>query len=140
MLRDDLSYIAAWTPSFLGRGMIGRFVGIASIALCSLGSAAWAQSGEPQAKVVHAESVKHAAHTKKAANQSDDSENWVIADPRSPAAPTGLNSNLAEGRKKFFEQSTTMESGGPANSGGDGVPGNTGGATTGFTPSIGLPF
>jgi hypothetical protein len=139
MLSDDLSYIAAWMPSFLVRGMIRHFVGIASIALCSLASAAWAQSSEPPANVVHAESVKHAAHTKTAAKKSDDSENWVIADPRSSGASTDLNGNLAEGRKKFFEQSTTMESGGPANSGGEGVPANAGGAT-GFTPSVGLPF
>jgi hypothetical protein len=120
--------------------MIRHFVRIASIALCSLGSAAWAQSSEPPANVVHADSAKHAVHTKNAAKKSDDSENWVIADPRSSGAPsTDLNSNLAEGRKKFFEQSTTMEDGGPANSGGGGVPANTGEAT-GFTPSAGLPF
>jgi hypothetical protein len=119
--------------------MMRHFVGIASIALCSLGSAAWAQSSQPPANAVHAESVKHAAHTKLAAKKSDDSENWVIADPRSSAAPTNLNNSLAEGRKKFFEQSTTMENGGPANSGGGGAPTNDGGAT-GFTPSAGLQF
>jgi hypothetical protein len=118
--------------------MIRHFVGIASIALCSLGLAAWAQSSEPQANVVHAESVKHAAHAKKAAKKSDDSEAWVIADPRSTGASTGLNGSLAEGRKKFFEQSTTMENGAPANPGGGG-PANVGG-TTGFRPSAGLNF
>lgn len=118
--------------------MIRHFVWIASIVLCSLGSAARAQSAGPQANAVHAESVKHAAHTKEAVTKSDDSENWVIADPRSSGA-TNLNNNLAEGRKKFFEQSTTMENGGPASSGGGGAPVNNGGAT-GFTPSAGLQF
>jgi hypothetical protein len=118
--------------------MIGR-LGIVSIALCSLGAAAWAQSSGPPANVVHAENAKHAAHPKQAAKQTDDSENWDIADPRSAGGSTdlnsGLNSNDAEGRKKFFEQSTTMESNGPAGSGKQGVPG-----ATGFTPSVGLPF
>jgi hypothetical protein len=119
--------------------MIRHFVGIASIALCSLGSAAWAQSSEPQANVVHAESVKHAVHTKKAAKKSDDSEDWVIADPRSSGTATDLNDGRAEGRKKFFEQSTTMENGGPANGGGEGDPANVGGEG-GFTPSAGFKF
>jgi hypothetical protein len=119
--------------------MIRHFVAIAGIALCSLGSAAWAQSSEPQTNVVHAESVKHAVHAKNATKKTDDSENWVIADPRSSGRSTDLNDNLAEGRKKFFEQSTTMENGAPANSGGEGGPANAGGAT-GFTPSAGLQF
>jgi hypothetical protein len=139
MSKDHLGYIAAWTPSFLVRGMIRRFVGIASIAFCSLGSAAWAQTSEPQANVVHAESVKHAAHTKKAAKKDDDSEGWVIADPSSSGASTNPNSGLAEGRKKFFDQSTTLDNGGPANAGGAGGPPSASGST-GFTPTAGFRF
>lgn len=120
--------------------MARLLVGIISLTLCSLGSAALAQSSGSPSGTVRSESVKHATQTKKAATKTDDSENWVIADPRSSGPGINLNNdNLAEGRKKFFEQSTTMENGGPANSGGGSLPENTGGAN-GFTPSVGLPF
>lgn len=74
----------------------------------------------------------HKTHAKTAAPADDSSENWSIAEPKAKAGSSDVSQdpNLAEGRKKFFGQSTTMQGGGPA----------TSGNTTGFTPSMGLSF
>lgn len=75
----------------------------------------------------------HKAHARKVVPANDVSEDWSIAEPKKAtprSSDVGQNPNLAEGRKKFFEQSTTMQGGGPASHGN----------ASGFTPSMGLNF
>jgi hypothetical protein len=102
-------------------------IGIAVVFLCALGTASFAQS---VAAPAHA---SHKTHTKKAPKADDSSiENWDIAAPSS-SKTTDLGNGESEGRKKFFEQSTTMDNGGP----GAPAASKPGG---GFTPSMGLSF
>jgi hypothetical protein len=101
-------------------------IGIAVVFLCAFSTASFAQS---VAVPAHA---SHKTHTKKLPKTSDSVEDWDIAAPSS-SRTTGLGNGESEGRKKFFEQSTTMDNGGP------GAPASSkpGG---GFTPSMGLSF
>lgn len=71
-------------------------------------------------------------YAKTAAPADDFSENWSIAEPKAKTGSSdiGKDPNVAEGRKKFFGQATTMQGGGPASSSN----------ATGFTPSMGLSF
>lgn len=108
--------------------MVRFRLGIAAIFLCALGAPALAQSPPAPA---HA---PHKAHAKKASAPSDYSEDWDIAAPssRGAAAPADVTKdpNLTEGRKKFFDQSTTMENGGPGESH----------KASGFNPGMGFNF
>jgi hypothetical protein len=111
--------------------MVRLPIGVAALLLLlGCGSVALAQD-TPVPK--HA---SHKAHAKKVeSSDSDFSENWDIAAPKSSSGkPADVNEdpNVAAGRKKFFERSDTMEGGGPA--------GAHSGATSGFTPSMGLSF
>jgi hypothetical protein len=106
---------------------------IAALALCALGTASQAQTALAP---VH---KSHKAHIKKAPKADDSSvENWDIAVPgtaSSSSRKADLESNESEGRKKFFQQSTTMDNSGP------GAPVSDGKAsTTGFMPSMGMNF
>jgi hypothetical protein len=87
-------------------------IGIVVVFLCALSTASFAQSDG----VAH--HAAHKTHAKKLPKTNDSVEDW---DP------------VSEGRKKFFEQSTTMDNGGPGAPAG----GKPGGA---FTPSMGLSF
>ena len=110
-------------------------VGLAAIVLFGFVSGALAQSTQAPVHVPHKSHTKKVeAHAKKAVNPNDFSEDWELAVPksRSSASTVGEDPNVAAGRKKFFEQSTTMENGGPAGSGGS--------KSSGFTPSMGLSF
>ena len=102
-------------------------IGIAAVFLCALGATSFAQS------VVAPAHASHKTHMKKAPKADDSSvENWDIAAPSS-SKTTDLGNGESEGRKKFFEQSTTMDNGGP----GAPAASKPGG---GFTPSMGLSF
>ncbi len=107
---------------------------IAAIVLCALGTASYAQSGVTP---VHA---PHKKHIKKVPKADDSSvEDWDLAVPgasSSSSRKTDLGGNESEGRKKFFEQSTTMDNGGPGGSGGSYSKSNSGG----FMPSMGMSF
>jgi hypothetical protein len=96
------------------------------IGLCCLAGAATAQNVQGS---LHA---SHRAHAKKVAEPTDTSEDWSIAEPTAKTKSPDVSNdpNLAEGRKKFFEQSTTVRGGGPA----------AASSTSGFTPSMGLSF
>jgi hypothetical protein len=95
-----------------------------TIALCCLGSAAMAQNAPPH--------VSHKAHVKAVTASTDSSEDWSIAEPATKTKTHDVSQDpkVSEGRKKFFEQSTTMEDGGPAAATG----------ANGFTPSVGFGF
>ncbi|MEJ0052408.1 MAG: hypothetical protein WDN02_14580 [Methylovirgula sp.] len=103
-------------------------IGIAVVILCALSTASFAQSsGVP----TH---TAHKAHAKKLPKTNDSVEDWDIAAPNSSkTTDLGKDDPVSEGRKKFFEQSTTMDNGGP----GAPAPSKPGG---GFTPSMGLSF
>ncbi len=101
-------------------------IGIAVLFLCALSTASFAQS---VAAPAHA---SHKAHAKKHPKTDDSVEDWDIAAPNSSrTTDLGKDDPASEGRKKFFEQSTTMDNGGP---------GAPTGNKTGFTPSMGLSF
>ena len=72
--------------------------------------------------------------TKKVQDSNDYSEDWTLAAPKSGSSRANIDEdpNVSEGRKKFFNQSTTMENGGPAGAGS--------GRSSGFTPSMGMSF
>ena len=111
--------------------MVRLSIAVAAIVFLGCGSVALAQDN-PAPK--HA---AHKAHAKKVESNSsnDAAEDWSIALPRSSgggATDVSTDPNVAAGRKKFFEQSTTVEGGGP-----DGA--HTG-SSSGFTPSVGLSF
>jgi hypothetical protein len=101
-------------------------IGIAVVFLCAFSSASFAQS---VAAPAHA---SHKTHTKKLPKTNDSVEDWDIAAPSS-SRTTDLGNGESEGRKKFFEQSTTMDNSGP----GAPAASKPGGA---FTPSMGLSF
>ncbi len=101
--------------------------GITLIFLCALSTASFAQSGTP----AHA---SHRIHAKKPPKTNDSIEDWDIAAPNSSKTKDlGKDDPVSQGRKKFFEQSTTMDNGGPGAPAGS----KPGGA---FTPSMGLSF
>jgi hypothetical protein len=113
--------------------MVRLSIAVAAIVFLGCGSLALAQDN-PAPR--HA----HKAHAKKVESSSsssnDASEDWSIALPKSSgdkATDVSTDPNVAAGRKKFFEQSTTVEGGGP-----DGA--HTGSSSSGFTPSMGLNF
>jgi hypothetical protein len=104
-------------------------IGIAVVFLCAFSTASFAQS------VAAPPHASHRTHTKKVPKADDSSvENWDIAAPGS-SKTTDLGNGESEGRKKFFEQSTTMDNGGPG-----GTPAATSKPGGGFTPSMGLSF
>ncbi|MGP8233104.1 MAG: hypothetical protein ACLQL2_10635 [Methylovirgula sp.] len=111
-------------------------VGLTAIVLFGFAAAAFAQDGQPPAHAPHKTHVKkvetHAA--KKAVNPNDFSEDWDIAAPKSGSSHpvVGEDPAVSAGRKKFFDQSTTMENGGPAGAGSS--------RSSGFTPSMGMSF
>jgi hypothetical protein len=104
-------------------------IGIAVAFLCAFSTASFAQSAAAPA---HA---SHKTHMKKAPKADNSSvEDWDIAAPSSSkTTDLGKGDSGSEGRKKFFEQSTTMDNSGPGGSTGSGKPG-------GFMPSMGLNF
>jgi|SRR5579863_556707 len=106
--------------------MIRGYLLAVTIIPCCLGSVAMAQTaqGSPHAS--------HKAHVKAVAAPTDSSEDWSIAEPTTKTKTHDVSQDpkVNEGRKKFFEQSTTMEDGAPAAAKG----GN------GFTPSMGFNF
>jgi hypothetical protein len=111
--------------------MLRSRFGIAIALLCVCATGSYAQdTGVPVHK-------SHKAHTKKVPKADDSSvEDWDIAAPGASSKADVGSGNESEGRKKFFQQSTTMDNGGPG--------GGSGGAdskpSTGFTPSMGLSF
>ena len=103
-------------------------IGVAVIFLCALCTASFAQSGAVPAHAAHK------THAKKPPKTNDSVEDWDIAAPNaSKTTDLGKDDPVSEGRKKFFEQSTTLDNGGPGAPAG-GKPGG------GFTPSVGLSF
>jgi hypothetical protein len=94
--------------------------------LCCLGGMAMAQD------IQAPRHAPHKSHGKKAAAPSNASEDWDIAVPtgKTKSSDAAEDPNVSEGRKKFFDQSTTMQGGGPASSTN----------ATGFTPSMGVNF
>jgi hypothetical protein len=96
------------------------------IGLCCFGGMAMAQDLQAPRHTLHK------SHAKKAAASSDSAEDWDIAVPsgKTKSSDATEDPNVSEGRKKFFDQSTTMQGGGPA------TPTNG----TGFTPSMGVNF
>jgi hypothetical protein len=118
---------------------------LAALLSVGIASSTLAQDGQAPAPAVHQThpkktTAKTTAHAvKKAVDPNDFTENWDIAAPKGGASHGGVSEdpNVAAGRKKFFEQSTTMENGGPASGTGGGASGN---GSTGFTPSMGLSF
>jgi hypothetical protein len=122
-------------------------VGLTALVLFGFASAALAQDGQPVVHTSHKTHAKkaeahaktvaaHAAvtHAKKVQDSNDYSEDWTLAAPKSSSSRTDISEdpNVSEGRKKFFNQSTTMENGGPA--------GASSGRSSGFTPSMGMSF
>ncbi len=101
--------------------------GIAIVFLCVFSTASFAQSA---AMPAHA---SHRTHAKKHPKTNDSVEDWDIAAPNSSRTSLGKDDSASEGRKKFFEQSTTMDNGGPGSSTGSSPSG-------GFKPSMGLSF
>ena len=112
--------------------MVRLPIGLVAIFLLGGGSLAFAQDAPPPRHALHK------AHAKKVESSNNDfSEDWAIAAPKSSGAassPSDVSEdpNVAAGRKKFFDQSTTMEGGGPA--------GSHSSSSSGFTPSMGLSF
>jgi hypothetical protein len=102
-------------------------IGIAAALLCAFGSASFAQSAGMPAH------TPHKVHAKKVPKTNDSVEDWDIATPGA-ARPNDISKdpNVSAGRKKFFDQSTTMDNGGPA--------GSASGQSSGFMPSMGLSF
>ncbi len=111
---------------FWGSEMLQFRIGITVVFLCAFSTASFAQS---VAAPAHA---SHKTHAKKHPKANDSVEDWDIAAPSSSRTDLGKDDSASEGRKKFFEQSTTMENGGPG--------GTPSGNKTGFTPSMGLSF
>ncbi|MEW6436264.1 MAG: hypothetical protein AB1508_03725 [Pseudomonadota bacterium] len=112
--------------------MVRLSIAVAAIVFLGCGSAALAQDN-PAPK--HAAHKAHAKKVESNSNSNDASEDWSIALPKSSgdkATDVSTDPNVAAGRKKFFEQSTTMGGGGP-----DGA--HTG-SSSGFTPSMGMSF
>ncbi|WP_297298034.1 hypothetical protein [uncultured Methylovirgula sp.] len=116
--------------------MVRRCIGLAAILVLGWGSVALASAALAQ----DGQAPKHPAHkahakTVESSNPNDFSEDWSIAAPRSSggsSAGVGEDPSVAAGRKKFFEQSTTMQGGGPT--------GSQSGSSSGFQPSMGLSF
>ncbi len=123
-------------------------VGLTACVLFGLASAAVAQDSQPVAHTPHKTHAKKieahaktvathttaATHTKKVQDPNDYSEDWTLAAPKSSSSHANVDEdpNVSEGRKKFFNQSTTMENGGPA--------GADTSRSSGFTPSMGMSF
>ena len=112
-------------------------IGIAASLFLSCGSVAFAQDNPAPKHAlhkVHAKKIKAQANEKQ--DSDDFSEDWSIAAPKSSgtgSSDINADPSVAAGRKKFFDQSTTMGGGGPADS-------PHGGSSSGFTPSMGLSF
>ncbi len=102
-------------------------IALTAVVLFGFASVAVAQNSPPPGH------PPHKTHAKKVEKANDFSEDWSIAAPQSGTAHADVNEdpNVAAGRKKFFQQSTTLQNGGPA---------SAGGRSGGFTPSAGFSF
>jgi hypothetical protein len=101
---------------------------LVAVSLCSFGSVAFAQDSQPSAPADSPIVAPHKAHARNGDHKSVAAQR--TAQPNSDEADKAAR--LAEGRKKFFEQSMGFENGrsSPVTLGGE----------NGFAPTMGLQF